>query len=302
MIHASPMPLSPGRPIARWDVVAHQEALHGSGRLHDLGSRAAVALVGLPIVAWVIALGPRPSAVLFGAAAAVGCSEYYRLTLGAIRGGAYVGIAAAAAIPLVPAFLSAAVVGPVLFGLVAAASMFTWTVELFGSSRASAPERAGHIVAGLLYSSAGLVALSALRSTGAGIAWTAIVLVGCWANDTAAYLVGSTVGRHKLWRAVSPRKTWEGLIGGFVGGILGLLAIRPWLPRYLGIDVCVALGALVGVLDPLGDLCKSMLKRAYHVKDASHLLPGHGGMLDRIDGVLFAAPIVWIVRWMLFPS
>jgi phosphatidate cytidylyltransferase len=127
------------------------------------------------------------------------------------------------------------------------------------------------------------------------------VLIATWANDTAAYLVGSTLGRNKLWPAVSPHKTWEGLIAGLCGGVLGLLAARPWLPRYLSVDACVALGALAGVVGPLGDLCKSMLKRAYHVKDAGHLFPGHGGMLDRIDSILFVAPVMWVVRLTLFP-
>jgi phosphatidate cytidylyltransferase len=290
-------------PIAciRVEIVGHEEGLRGSGRLHELGLRTLVALIAVPLVALVVLLGSGPSALLFGAAAGIGCSEYYRLTLGSITGPAWVGIAAAVVMPLSPALLPAGYVGPVLFGIVAITSMLTWTGHLLVGPRATAPERAGHVMAGLIYSSAGLVALSALRSATDGIAWTAVVLVATWANDTAAYLVGKALGRSKLWPAVSPGKTWEGLLAGLCGGVFALNVIRPWLPRYLGLDTCFALGAFVGVVAPVGDLCKSMLKRAYHVKDASHLLPGHGGMLDRIDGILFVAPIVWIVRVALFP-
>jgi phosphatidate cytidylyltransferase len=259
-----------------------------------------VAVVALPLVAALVALGKGPSALLFAAAAGIACSEYYRLTVGVNSVAAPIGIAAAAALPLAPAFLLAANVAPALFGIVAATSMLTWTIHLFEGPRAVAPERAGHIVAGLLFSSVGLVALSALRAAADGIAWTAVVLVGTWANDTGAYFAGKTFGRHKLCPAVSPHKTWEGFVAGLVAGILALLAARPWLPRYLDAGACGALGALIGLVAPVGDLCKSMLKRAYHVKDAGHLFPGHGGMLDRIDGVLFAAPIVWIVRVAFF--
>lgn len=258
-----------------------------------------VGLIGLPFVVGIIALGPRSSGLLFGAAAAIGCSEYYRLTLGSIGAAAWIGILGAAMLPLVPALLGGST-GGALFAIAAATSMLTWTVQLFGASRAIAPERAGHILAGLFFSSVGLVALSALRVGNAGGAWTAVVLAACWANDTAAYFVGSAFGRHKLWPLVSPHKTWEGLVAGLVGGVMVLLALRPWLPHYFGVEACVALGTLAGLLGPLGDLCKSMLKRAYHVKDAGHLLPGHGGMLDRIDAVLFVAPVLWAVRVALF--
>ena len=113
-----------------------------------------------------------------------------------------------------------------------------------------------------------------------------------WGNDTAAYFVGRSLGRHKLLPAVSPGKTWEGLLGGTVGGIAALLAVQGLLPQGLGVRDCLVLGLLTAIFGPLGDLSKSMLKRTYQVKDSGHLLPGHGGMLDRIDAVLFNAPVV----------
>ena len=153
---------------------------------------------------------------------------------------------------------------------------------------------------GLLFCSVGLAALSSLRAGPDGIAWTAVVLGASWANDTAAYLVGRAFGRHKLCVSVSPGKTWEGFLAGLCGGVLALLLIRPFLPRYLDSTACVALGTVAGLFGPVGDLCKSMLKRAYQVKDTGRLFPGHGGMLDRIDAVLFVAPAVWLFRWIFF--
>lgn len=254
----------------------------------------------LPVVALMVAADARVSALLFSAAAAISCWEYYRLVFGAFPFAAWIGLACAAAIPLVPAFGPRDEVGGLLFAVVAVASVSTWSVNLFAGPRSVAPERAGHIMAGLLFCSVGLAALSALRAGADGIAWTTVVLGATWANDTTAYLVGRAFGRLKLWAAVSPGKTWEGLLAGLFGGTLALLLIRPFLPRYLDVTACVALGTVAGLFGPLGDLCKSMLKRAYHVKDTGRLFPGHGGMLDRIDAVLFVAPVVWLFRLVFF--
>jgi phosphatidate cytidylyltransferase len=209
---------------------------------------------------------------------------------------ASIGIIAAAAMPLLPAYIRGTFVGTMLFVVVAAVTVGVWTVALFASSREAAPERVGHVLSGLLFSTVGMVALSSLRSAANGLAWAAMVLVTTWSNDTFAYVGGRVFGRHKLWPSVSPHKTWEGLFVGFLGGMLGTLVIRRWLPREMTLGLCLAIGAVGGVAAPVGDLCKSVLKRAYHVKDTGRLLPGHGGVLDRIDGVLFVAPALWLMR------
>jgi len=265
----------------------------------EVAKRLIVAVIALPLLAVIISLGSRASAALFAAAAAIACWEYYRLALGSFSPVAWVGIACAAAMPLVPA-MRGIHVGATLFGIVVAASVLIWFGQLFWPPRARAPERVGHMTAGLLFCAFGPIALSALRAGGDGISWTALVLIATWANDTAAYLVGSRLGRNKLCRQVSPNKTWEGFFGGLCGGVMALLLLRPWLPRSLTAGACVGLGLLAGIFGPLGDLSKSMLKRAYHVKDASHLFPGHGGMLDRIDSIVFTAPVVWLLRLTIF--
>ena len=285
-------------PLSR---VSVHDSVGRPARTGEVGKRVIVAVLMLPLVASLVMVDARASAALFSAAAAVGCWEYYRLTLGGVSLAAQVGIGYAAVVPLVPAFVASGAAGAVLFSLLAAASISAWLLNLFAGERSSAPERIGHMMAGLLFSSAGLAALSALRSGSDGVAWTAIVLCAVWSNDTVAFFVGRAIGRHKLWPAVSPGKTWEGCVAGLIASVLVLLLIRPMLPRYLGASACVGLGLLAGILGPLGDLSKSMLKRAYGVKDTGRLLPGHGGMLDRIDGVLFVAPTVWAARVTLFP-
>ncbi len=181
----------------------------------------------LPVVALMVAADARVSALLFSAAAAISCWEYYRLVFGAGPLAAWIGLACAAAIPLVPAVGATGQVGGLLFGMVAVASMLTWSVHLFAGPRSVAPERAGHIMAGLLFCSVGLAALSALRAGADGIAWTAVILGATWANDTAAYLVGRAFGRLQLWAAVSPGKTWEGLLAGLFGGTPRVAAHPP---------------------------------------------------------------------------
>ncbi|MEO8589840.1 MAG: phosphatidate cytidylyltransferase [Flavobacteriales bacterium] len=112
-----------------------------------------------------------------------------------------------------------------------------------------------------------------------------------WTNDTGAYLVGRTIGRTKLLPAVSPKKTVE----GFIGGVLLTMAVGYVLSLYqpmLSMTEWLACGALVGITATLGDLLESALKRARGVKDSGTILPGHGGMLDRFDGFLLAAPVI----------
>jgi phosphatidate cytidylyltransferase len=132
----------------------------------------------------------------------------------------------------------------------------------------------------------------------AGFWWVLVVLLGVWAIDSAAFFTGRFLGRHKLTTLVSPSKTWEGAIGGIIGGIgVTLLTTRPLaIPFYHAI----ILGILISVIAQVGDLAESLLKRQTHVKDSGHLLPGHGGMLDRIDSQLFAVIVVYLyASWVL---
>jgi len=113
-----------------------------------------------------------------------------------------------------------------------------------------------------------------------------------WLHDVGAYLVGSTLGRHKLFERISPKKTWEGTIGGTIVCVL----VAYFLPQILGsLDTVnwIIVALIVVVFGTFGDLAESMVKRNMGVKDSGKMLPGHGGMLDRFDAVLFASPAVF---------
>jgi phosphatidate cytidylyltransferase len=115
-----------------------------------------------------------------------------------------------------------------------------------------------------------------------------------WICDTAAYFIGLSIGRHPLFPRVSPKKTWEGAIGGFVFAIVAGLAARAYLIPYLTIADALVLGGIVGIFGQIGDLIESRFKRDANVKDSSSLLPGHGGVLDRFDSLIFVSPLVYL--------
>ncbi|HEU5226886.1 MAG TPA: phosphatidate cytidylyltransferase [Ktedonobacteraceae bacterium] len=126
-----------------------------------------------------------------------------------------------------------------------------------------------------------------------GAWWLLVVLLGVWGFDSAAFFSGRYWGRHKMAPAISPAKTWEGAFGGFILSIAAglLLTVNPLgVPWYLAI----VLGVLIGIAAVLGDLAESLIKRQTHVKDSGQLMPGHGGMLDRIDSLLFAVIVVYL--------
>ena len=114
-----------------------------------------------------------------------------------------------------------------------------------------------------------------------------------WINDTGAFLVGITIGHHRLFERISPKKSWEGFAGGLIfslmtAWIFSLFYDNFSLIQWLGFSLTISISST------FGDLCESLLKRTIHIKDSGHILPGHGGLLDRFDSVLLAAPAAYI--------
>lgn len=125
----------------------------------------------------------------------------------------------------------------------------------------------------------------------AGMELVLIMFVMIWINDTGAFCFGSLLGKHKMSPRLSPKKSWEGLIGGFACAIgAGIAAYCCYNPWNFSIICWILLGLLVGVFATWGDLFESLMKRSIGVKDSGHLIPGHGGILDRIDSLLLVAP------------
>lgn len=127
-----------------------------------------------------------------------------------------------------------------------------------------------------------------------GVFWLLMFLAVNWAGDSAAYFVGRRYGRRKLYPLVSPGKTIEGAVGGLAGSILAALLFK-WLAfRELSHFGALFTGFAVGIFAQIGDLCESLFKRAYGLKDSGRILPGHGGVLDRFDGILFSLPVMYL--------
>lgn len=147
---------------------------------------------------------------------------------------------------------------------------------------------------GVLYIPLLLSHLVLLRGIQYGIQWIFLLLVIVMAGDTAAFYVGSSLGKRKLYPLVSPKKSVEGMLGGLAGSVAGtFLAKAAFFPQLSSVD-CIVAALLVGMLGQLGDLFESLLKRSFGVKDSGSIFPGHGGMLDRLDSILFAAPMLYI--------
>lgn len=150
------------------------------------------------------------------------------------------------------------------------------------------------LVAGLLYLPVLLSFLSRLRRLDDGVGWVFMALAGTWLADTGAYFAGRAFGRRKLFPRISPKKTWEGAFGGMAGAVFGAWCVQQLVLPDLATIHVVVLGAAVAWIGVAGDLVESMMKRSFGVKDSGSILPGHGGMLDRLDGVLFTAPFLWL--------
>ncbi len=261
----------------------------------NLALRVGSALVLFPIAVWLTVVGGLPFAVLAGAAAAVAASEVV-LMFGPVGAGEALGIAVAGAIPLMAAFGRSGDLLPGWSGLaLAVAIVALMTVFLFRRGPLElVPRSLAIVVLSWLYCGLLIACLVGLRDR-FGVGWVIVVFVVSWANDTFAYFAGHAFGRHKLYERISPKKTWEGFAGGLAGSVVGALVVL-WLlhPRALGPAAAVIVGLGGGVLGPLGDLAESMVKRAAGVKDSGKLIPGHGGLLDRIDALLFVGPWVYV--------
>jgi len=264
--------------------------------------RVVTAAVLLPLVLWLIWLGGMPFALLIGAAAALACAEVNMLPWAPREPGA----ARAPGSPYTLSLLLSVLVAfalPVLAehplellpvtGLFAALAVGALIDALFFEAEvARAPARVGLAALGALWPALLLSALVPLRKLPHGIGWIVLALSVTWLNDTGGYFAGRFLGRRKLFARISPKKTWEGFAGGLLASIGGAVAAKALFLPELSWHGAAIIGAGAGVLGPLGDLSESMLKRAFGAKDSGRLLPGHGGMLDRIDALFFNAPYV----------
>jgi phosphatidate cytidylyltransferase len=259
----------------------------------NLTVRVLTSVVAVPLLLAVLFYGPPLAwACLLFAAAAVAGFELFAMTTG--RDGLLqaAGVTLSVALALVLYFATHS--SRALLTLSLAVTLVGLLLPLF---RVTDISRSGlqlmSLAAGPWYVGALLTSLSLLRRDfGAG--WVVLVLSVAWLADTGGYFVGRKFGNAKLYPKVSPNKTWAGLYGALLGstlaGVVAALTYLPELPLLNG----VVLGMFGGVFGQMGDLVESLLKRSVGVKDSGNIIPGHGGILDRIDAVLFVAPLTYV--------
>ena len=257
----------------------------------DLAMRAGSALVVFGLFLGSLVLGGWWFSVFVILLMIVSAGEFYAT----LRTRGYRPVALFGLLGVIVMGIGAHNVGPLAIAGWAAAMTVTTVLFFSLSPRRNALANSAVTVLGMAW--AGMLAFAILIAAGpqpvAHIFFVVIVVAG---NDIGAYFVGRGFGRRPLAPHVSPRKTVEGLIGGLlVGGVIAsvLAVFPPWDP--IGITRALVIAAVIGVLAPIGDLAESMIKRALDVKDMGSVLPGHGGMLDRIDGFLFAVPAVYVL-------
>lgn len=271
--------------------------------------RLLTAFVGIPVIILTLFLwGGRLFAVVVGLLSLLGAEEYFRAVKDAKRGRPLVSLGLLACGALFAAAWyqfprTAVLTGFTLLALIA---------EIFRPNREPIADL-GSLLTGVLYvgwlgsfliqmgrNFSGSLQISGIPGTlNKGIVLLLFSLAMIWATDSAAFFVGKFLGRHKLCPSLSPGKTIEGSIGGFFGAILVAILFGKWF--HLAMIHCLIMGILSGIFAQLGDLAESAMKRDLGIKDFGSFFPGHGGVLDRMDSLLVAIPVLYIYARLLWP-
>jgi phosphatidate cytidylyltransferase len=249
------------------------------------------AVLVIPPVIFLIVVGPSAALIAMVLLATFfGLREYFLLALPHAQGRERF---VATGLGLILSFLTAQgdakVLCPFFVLLLLLLSLLFMTTS---RTLASAISNLGITLFGILFIGFLLSHISLMRTLSNGREWVLFLIVTVWAADISAYLVGSLLGKHKLYPKISPNKTYEGLAGAVLGSMIVALAFSILFIPDLKKGTVALLAIGIGVLGQVGDFTESMLKRSAQVKDSGSLFPGHGGMLDRLDSFLFSAPFL----------
>lgn len=267
--------------------------------------RLTTGLIGAPLIVLLLFMGPAWGWLVFVAvAAAIGAYELFAMTHHGDRAGQAIGIALTEAIVFSLWFGEAD--ARVLVTVLVLAPMLGMLIVLarLGDIHTAAVRVMANAF-GPLYVGGGLGAVVLLRRDAdrlgvhAGAGFVVLALSLAWASDTGAYFAGRFLGKHKLYEAVSPKKTVEGALGGLAASLLSAVVAHFWFLPELPLAEGLVLAAVAGALGQAGDLGESLLKRSFGVKDSGGIVPGHGGILDRVDALLLTGTMTYLyVRWM----
>lgn len=260
-------------------------------RLSGTALRVATVVPLIPIILWMIFAGPAwlwPSFVLV--AIAIGGYELMAMKVPSSGGLCLWGSCTSALFGYTIMFVNdeAALYGVVLIIIVGS---MAWSL-LQEDPLHNASVRIGWLLATPIYVGGTLSAVALVRTFDPTGAWVLLTMVLAWGSDTSAYFVGRKYGKTKLAPRISPKKTLEGSAAGLAAAVVGAVIMSFFLPGITVLDA-IALGVLGGVSGQAGDLMVSVLKRSSGVKDSGGILPGHGGILDRVDALAFTAPATW---------
>jgi len=268
-----------------------------------LKHRVITAAVGVPLVILAIWFGAPWFSLLIAAAALAGTYEFYHMANFDRREPLiYLGLLWTLALVLSPHYPYKS---PDVLPIVITATMLISLICLLcRPSKEGAFRNWAWTIVGALYVGWMLSYWLSLRGLEDGRNWVYLAMLTTFANDTGAFFIGRAMGKHRLAPAISPTKTWEGAIGGLISAILGAIVIAMVLnlisPFAFGYWQIILLGFLVGFFAQLGDLVESLLKRNMGVKESGNLLPGHGGILDRFDSLIFVGAVVYYyVIWVV---
>lgn len=257
--------------------------------------RVASALVGLPlVVAAVFMAGPGLFRVIVLTLFLLALWEYLRLC--GVEGFLFAITLTAGGIAVVTASPTANPAFPGLSLLLLIAASL-WRVEHPEKRFRSLAESA----LGMTYLAYAFICLLLLHGLPRGPSWTTIVIGAVWSGDTAAYYGGRRFGGPKMAPRLSPKKTWSGAVSGFLGSVAGAVVLALVLPGAFPLGKVAAIALFAGLSGQAGDLAESLWKRAKGIKDSGRLIPGHGGLLDRIDGLLMGLPVGYNLVRLLVP-
>ncbi len=264
--------------------------------MKELLLRISTGLIFLIVVIGCILWTPYSLAVLFYIVGVMGMLEYYSIAkIGGVHPQSILGVTTASVLYLGIELVKLQIFPTYIVSISIPffIAIFIW--ELF-RKRPDPFNNIGHTIIGIVYVMAPLALLNVFTFEEIFYEYKPEVVLGffivLWLNDTGAYVFGRLFGKTKLFERISPKKTVEGAVGGAVLGIAGAIVMATYT-NDLSIFHWVMLGLIIVVSATLGDLVESLLKRSARVKDSSNLLPGHGGILDRFDGVLLASPMVF---------